>query len=482
MSRLIFNRRRKNLTALISAVAILLIAGAASAQAAPRRDDILNLESPPIVIEVGGPGLGDYKTTKTYTRKVNLRKGQTAFLDYSVEGPLPATLSVEVVDLGVDAGGNKIPVPLNSTKFGLRNTIKIELDKYTYKPNGTKQKYRVKLTSLVNTLQGVRLGGVKVNLIPSTNPKAGTKSINIVSAIVVSVGAVQYGFDITEFNAQAKIKASNLRFVPVHRSGILGLIDYIPDIPRVIDHGPADWSLSILNIGIQPVEQFMRWRIVRGTATPYRDDAKRYQYLYAFEASTHLTIPGQKFTERTRTVLVKNTEEQSALRSYAKPTEVSALPFFGIITTDAQVHTSFGAFTGATQHFSRTYLIFPWKEVLLIILTYLGYRKARRKIKKARKERAERKLSEAETDAIDAIASLAPLSTLADLSSLGSKRAVVKKTAKKSPAKKAATKKVVKKSPAKKVSTKKPVKKSAAKKVAKKAPVKKSAPKKPKKR
>jgi len=466
MSVFSFRRRLKTLTALFSAVAILFIAGVASAQAAPRRDDILNLESPPIVIEVGGPGLGDYKTTKTYTRKVNLRKGQTAYLDYSVEGPLPATLSVEVVDLGIDAGGNKIPVPLNSTKFGLRNTVKIELDKYTYKPNGTKQQYRVKLTSLVNKLEGVRLGGVKVNLIPSTNAKAGTKSINIVSAIVVSVGAVQYGFDITEFNAQAKIKASNLRFVPVHRSGILGLIDYIPDIPRVIDHGPADWSLSILNIGLQPVEQFMRWRIVRGTATPYRDDAKRYQYLYAFEASTHLTIPGQKFTERTRTVLVKNTEEQSALRSYAKPTEVSALPFFGIITTDAQVHTSFGAFTGATQHFSRTYLIFPWKEVLLIILTYLGYRKARRKIKKARKERAERKLAEAEIDAIDAIASLSPEQPMRAKRSI-TKKAAVKKSATKKPAKKASTKRAVKKTAVKKAVKKAPVKKSAAKKTTK---------------
>ncbi|CAN2185705.1 hypothetical protein MCEPAE42_00403 [Candidatus Nanopelagicaceae bacterium] len=472
MSLFSFHRRLRTLTALFAALTILLIAGAASAQAAPRRDDILNLESPPIVIEVGGPGLGDYKTTKTYTRKVNLRKGQTGYLDYSVEGPLPATLSVEVVDLGVDAGGNKIPVPLNSTKFGLRNTLKIELDKYTYKPNGTKQKYRVKITSLVNTLEGVRLGGVKVNLIPSTNAKAGTKSINIVSAIVVSVGAVQYGFDITEFNAQAKIKASDLRFVPVHRSGILGLIDYIPDIPRVIDHGPADWSLSILNIGIQPVEQFMRWRIVRGTATPYRDDVKRYQYLYAFEASTHLTIPGQKFTERTRTVLLKNTEEQSALRSYAKPTEVSALPFFGIITADAQVHTSFGAFTGATQHFSRTYLIFPWKEVLLIVLTYLGYRRARRMIKKVRKDRAERKLAEAETDAIDAIASLSPEQPIR------AKRSITKKAA----AKKSAAKKTAKKTPVKRVAKKAPAKKAAAKKTTKKAPAKKSAAKKSVKR
>lgn len=472
MSLFSFHRRLRTLTALFAALTILLIAGAASAQAAPRRDDILNLESPPIVIEVGGPGLGDYKTTKTYTRKVNLRKGQTGYLDYSVEGPLPATLSVEVVDLGVDAGGNKIPVPLNSTKFGLRNTLKIELDKYTYKPNGTKQKYRVKITSLVNTLEGVRLGGVKVNLIPSTNAKAGTKSINIVSAIVVSVGAVQYGFDITEFNAQAKIKASDLRFVPVHRSGILGLIDYIPDIPRVIDHGPADWSLSILNIGIQPVEQFMRWRIVRGTATPYRDDVKRYQYLYAFEASTHLTIPGQKFTERTRTVLLKNTEEQSALRSYAKPTEVSALPFFGIITADAQVHTSFGAFTGATQHFSRTYLIFPWKEVLLIVLTYLGYRRARRMIKKVRKDRVERKLAEAETDAIDAIASLSPEQPIR------AKRSITKKAA----AKKSAAKKTAKKTPVKRVAKKAPAKKAAAKKTTKKAPAKKSAAKKSVKR
>jgi hypothetical protein len=438
--------------------------------AAPDGVNVLNLESPPIVIEVGGPGLGDYATTNTYTRKVNLRKGETGFLNYSVEGKIPATLSIEMVDLGVDNFGNKIPVPLNSTKFGLRNTIKAELDKTIYIPNGTKQNYRVKLTSLVDSLEGVRLGGVKVNMIPKESSKAGAKTINMVSAIVVSVGAIQYGFDINDFNLQAKIKASDLRFEPVRRSGILGLIDYIPDIPRVIDHGPADWSISIVNIGMQPLEQFMRWRIVKGRETPYEDDTQRYQYLYAFEGGSHLTIPDQKFREQTRTVIYKNTEVQSNLRNYSKQTEVNALPLFGIITADAQVHTSFGAFTGKTQHFSRTYLIFPWKEVLLIILTYMGYRRARRKFAKWRKERAERKLTEAEEAAAEAMASLAPEDTR-PLKKVGAKKAIVKKA----PAKKAVAKKKVTK---KKVTKKAPAKKAAAKKkVTKKAPVKKAAPK-----
>jgi hypothetical protein len=453
----------------ISAVfSLLLISLSSSAQAAPRTNDILNLNSPPLVIEVGGPGLGDYENTKTYTRKVNLLQGQSGYLDYSVEGPIPAILSVEMVDLGVDAGGNKIPVPLNSTKFGLRGIVKPELSKTTYVPNGKIQKYRVKLTNLVGSLKGVRLGGVKVNLIPQESLKPGSKSINMVSAIVVSVGAIQYGFDMTEFNAQAKIKGSDLRFVPVRRSGILGLIDYIPDIPFVIDHGPADWSLSIVNVGIQPLEQFMRWRIVKGRDIPYTDDVNKYRYVYASENGSHLTIPDQKFTERTRTVILKNTEVQSNLRAYAKPTEVNALPLVGIITADAQVHTSFGAFKGKTQHFSRTYLIFPWKEVMLIILTYLGYRKARRKIKKLRKERAERKLAEAETAASEAMASLAPVQPARAKRSITKKAAVKKSVAKKASAKKAPAKKsVAKKAPEKKVVAKKsPPKKATTKKTA----------------
>lgn len=51
-----------------------------------------------------------------------------------MEGPIPATLSVEMVDLGVDAGGNKIPVPLNSTKFGLRGIVNPVLSNTTYIP------------------------------------------------------------------------------------------------------------------------------------------------------------------------------------------------------------------------------------------------------------------------------------------------------------------------------------------------------------
>ncbi len=453
--------RLRAATAISAVISLFLISLMTSAQAASRTEDVLTLESPPLVIEVGGPGLGDYAKTRTYARKVNLLKGQSGYLDYSVEGPIPATLSVEMVDLGIDAGGNKIPVPLNSTKFGLRGVVKPTLDKYTYIPNGQKQKYRVKLTSLVGSLEGVRLGGVKVNLIPKVSTKSGAKSINMVSAIVVSVGAIQYGFDIEEFNAQAKIEASDLRFVPMRRSGILGLIDYIPNIPFVIDHGPADWSLAIVNVGEQPLEQFMRWRIVKDRDIPYVDDVKRYKYYFAFESGSHLTIPGQKFRENTRTVILKNTEVQSDLRAYAKPTEVNALPLVGIITADAQVHTSFGAFKGKTQHFSRTYLIFPWKEVMLIILTYLGYRKARRKIKKLRKERAERKLAEAETAASEAMASLAPAQPARAKRSV-TKKAVLKKTSKK----KAVAKKAVAKKTAKKVAKKSTAKKTTAKKSA----------------
>jgi hypothetical protein len=201
------------------------------------------------------------------------------------------------------------------------------------------------------------------------------------------------------------------------------------------------------------------------------DDVNRYRYIYAFESGSHLTIPDQKFREKTRTVILKNTEVQSDLRAYAKPTEVNALPLFGIITADAQVHTSFGAFKGKTQHFSRTYLIFPWKEVLLIILTYIGYHKARRKIKKARKERAERKLAEAETAASEAMASLAPKQPARAKRSI-TKKAAVKKT----------KKKVAKKSPTKRTMVKKAAVKKTTKKVAKKSAAKKSAAKKPSKR
>jgi hypothetical protein len=224
---------------------------------------------------------------------------------------------------------------------------------------------------------------------------------------------------------------------------------------------------------MQPLEQFMRWRIVKGRETPYQDDTNRYRYLYAYEGGSHLTIPDQKFREKTRTVIYKNTEVQSNLRNYSKQTEVNALPLFGIITADAQVHTSFGAFTGKTQHFSRTYLIFPWKEILLIVLAYIGYRRARRKFSKWRKERAERKLTEAEEAAAEAMASLAPedtrpLKKVVAKKSPTKKPAVKKRVAKKAPTKKpVAKKKVAKKTPAKKVAAKKTVaKKSPAKKAA----------------
>jgi hypothetical protein len=413
------------------------------AQAAKPRTDIdkLTLNSPPMVIEVGGPGAGEYKTViKTYVRKVNLKKGESAYLEYSVTGPKPATLSVEMVDLGVDKNGDKLPFPLNSTKFGLGKIVIPELDRTTYTPNGKEQKYRVKLTSTVGSLKGARIGGIKVNLIPRTNMQAGAQTLNQVSAIVVTVGAIQYGFNVNDFDKQSKIRANKLRFVPVHRSGILGLIDYIPDLPFMIDHGPADWSIEIANVGAQPIEQWMQWRIVRGFKTPYVDDLRKFAFLFALEGSHHLTIPDQKFQDYTKTVSYRYEEVQSQLRTYSARKETNSLPLVGFITTDAQVHTSFGNFVGKTEHFTRRYLIFPWKEVLLLALMYWGYRRLRRKIKEDKKQRLERELREAEESALAAIALLAP--------------------AKKAPAKKAPAKKApAKKAPAKKAPAKKAPKK-----------------------
>jgi hypothetical protein len=418
--------------------------------------DKLTLNSPPLVIEVGGPGLGEYKTVvKAYVRKVNLKQGESAYLDYSVTGPLPADLSVEMVDLGVDKNGDKIPLPLNSTKFGLRNIVIPVLNKTTYVPNGKEQKYRVKLTSTAGTLKGARIGGIKVNLIPHPNLKKGSPTLNQVSAIVLTVGAIQYGFDVNAFDAQSKILADKHRFVPVHRTGILGLIDYIPDLPFLIDHGPADWSIQIANVGTQPLEQWMQWRIVRGFKIPYVDDTRKFQFLFALEGSHHLTIPDQKFQDYTKTVSYRYEEVQSSLRSYSARKETNSLPLLGFMTIDAQVHTSFGNFVGKTEHFTRTYLIFPWKEVLLVALMYWGYRRLRRKLKEDKKQRIERELHEAEEAALAVIAQLAPAKKAP------AKKAPAKKApAKKAPAKKAPAKKApAKKAPAKKAPAKKGTKK-----------------------
>jgi hypothetical protein len=419
--------------------------------------DTLNLETPPLVIEVGGPGLGEYPNDGiTYTRKVNLKQGESGYLDYSVEGPIRATLSVEMVDLAIDIDGNKIPVPLNSTKFGLRNIVTPTLDKTTYIPNGKKQKYRVKLTNNVGNLKDIRIGGIKVNLIPAVDPKKGQKVINQVNAIVVTVGAVQYGFDLGKFNTQSKIKTYDHRFIPERRSGILGLIDLIPNIPRVITHGPAAWSIAIKNVGNQPIGEFVRWRIVKGFSAPYVDNTSKFKYYYAFEGTDHLTLPDQAFYEQTRTVILQNTEVQSNLRTYAAPKVTNALPMFGFITIDAQIHTFFGAFTGKTRHNTRTYLIFPWKEILVVILTYLAYRRIRRKIKEKRKERAERKLAEAEAAALEAMAALSPEHTARAKRSIAKNAAVKKAPVKKAPVKKAPVKKApVKKAPVKKAPVKK---------------------------
>ena len=91
-----FGSKIRKLTIFTSVIFALLFSTLSSAQAAGPVNR-LTLDSPPLVIEVGGPGLGDYENTKTYTRQVNLRQGESGYLEYLVDGPLRATLSVEMI-------------------------------------------------------------------------------------------------------------------------------------------------------------------------------------------------------------------------------------------------------------------------------------------------------------------------------------------------------------------------------------------------
>jgi hypothetical protein len=85
------NSTRKSIALSFAIALTLTLFTPFSAQGAQSIDK-LTLESPPVVIEVGGPGLGEYKTVvKTYVRKVNLQMGESAYLDYTVTGPLKAT-------------------------------------------------------------------------------------------------------------------------------------------------------------------------------------------------------------------------------------------------------------------------------------------------------------------------------------------------------------------------------------------------------
>jgi hypothetical protein len=202
----------------------------------------------------------------------------------------------------------------------------------------------------------------------------------------------------------ARVRVSDLRLERVPDT-ITGLIDrLLPELPRVLNRGPAVIRVRTTNVGdalVQSGTTLTLTRLPWLAVLPLVDAAGSTAII--FEDRAQLLLPGEG-----RTSAVASTA------SLVDSEEIDRLPFLGLVRISASSTAFLGA---ALDEASATavHLVAPWKEALLIALLVVGVRAVRRRRVAAR----------ARTDAVDISAtSTAFLGAASDEASAPAVRAV----------------------------------------------------------
>jgi len=142
----------------------------------------------------------------------------------------------------------------------------------------------------------------------------------------------------------------------------------VPDVPRVINRGPATVRARTTNVGdvlVQSETTLTLARVPWVAVVPFVEPE-------GFTVITYIDRPRLLLPGEGRTSGVASTA------SLVGGEELDRLPFFGLV----RVGVTSTAFLGATRDevsASATYLVAPWKETLPFVLLYLVLRSLRRR-------------------------------------------------------------------------------------------------------
>ena len=166
----------------------------------------------------------------------------------------------------------------------------------------------------------------------------------------------------------ARIAVSDLRLTR-DRDTIGGLVDRIvPDLPRVVNRGPADVRARTTNVGdvmLQSETTLTLTRVPWFALLPFVDPD-------GFTVITYIDRPRLLLPGEGRTSVVAST---AALQGGE---EIDRLPLLGLVRIDVESRGTLGASTDVATA-SATYLVAPWKEVLLLLVLYRVVRALRRR-------------------------------------------------------------------------------------------------------
>jgi len=281
-----------------------------------------------------------------------------------VEAQEPGSVVMEFDDVILSEQRSWERVDLGTTPYTLLFRVAPEPAVVRYEGDmvGTRQEFIIELRA--DGLDDLpRAGFITYTFVPdSASSPDGNVGIRQGVAARVRLGA--WPADLEGLPAAIEVTGLRLESDRASRTSVVDRI--LPDLPRVINRGPAVIRARTANVGdvlVQSETTLTLARLPWISALPFVTSD-------GFTVITYVDRPRLLLPGEGRTSSVASTA------SLTDGEQIDRMPFLGLV----RVGVASSAFLGATRDEvsdSVVYLVAPWKETLLLVLAYLALRLVR---------------------------------------------------------------------------------------------------------
>lgn len=312
----------------IAAVALLPIGFGNTALAAESKTEIYVANTNPEFV-VGDPE----NPSNSYTVEVLLQGGQSG------------TIVVDFIDY-VSGPQGRATLPGGSSPSSLENAIYLASEQIDYIPNGTSQVFELKFLPRASIQPRLYSGGLRIGFqVASEDSGFSNATVGVTKNLVVTPYGGAASLDAEKLQP---IRISQSRISPLGRSSFIDSL--LPDIPNVINFGPAEVLTVIENPGEYPMFASIKWEFLSGQETLARQ-----------ELPARIMAGGIEFERRVQTLFVDPVTNRS----------FNVLPNLGFVTLRTTITSQLTGVTVDTQVSSQTFLVLMWKEPVFALITLL---------------------------------------------------------------------------------------------------------------
>jgi len=296
-----------------------------------------------------------------------------ANLTVDVTTSIPAHVAATITDVVADEEGNWVPAPLGSTSYTLKPVLQMDPQSFAVSPSANIQHIPIRLAVPVSSMDRPRVGIVSVTLIPGSSSSDKSTAVGqglTIDTVVVAETAPQA----VTGAADVKVSLAGSGLGVRTSRGFTFADSLVPDLPGLVDHGPVTAIAHYRNDGdfvVDAQTTFEYASVSPLSLLPASSDSGHVFYLLT---QVHqYALPGQ--------AAASSAVSQVPVKG-AGP--VDTLPFIGLVRVTATTTGSLGPLQAAPVVQSTVFLVFPWKEALVILLVIVGWITFRRRLRNRR--------------------------------------------------------------------------------------------------